>query len=81
MKFSFVDDLNSYRDVLIDNNYPDIDLFLYPYDRHEDISTRSFSFQQDISSAFDPLVSPITKGSPISFMPFAADPMIMYVLS
>lgn len=81
MNISFIDDLNKYRDDLINNNLNNTDLFLYPYDRNDNISTRSFTFQQDISSAFDPLISPIVKDTPTSFMPFAADPMIMYVLS
>jgi len=81
MNFSFIDNINEYRDKLINNDFSGVDLFLYPYDRNEDINTRSFTFQQDISSAFDPLVSPITKSYPTSFMPFAADPMIMYVMT
>jgi hypothetical protein len=81
MNFSFIDNLNEYRDKLINNDFSGVDLFLYPYDRNEDINTRSFTFQQDISSAFDPLVSPIAKSYPTSFMPFAADPMIMYVMT
>ena len=81
MNFSFTNDLNNYRDWLINNEFSEIDLFLYPYDRNDNISTRTFAFQQDISSEFDPLISSIVKNPPVSFMPFAADPMIMYVLS
>ena len=81
MNFIFVDDLNSYRDTLLNTNFSDADLFLYPYDRNEEISIRAFTFQQDISTAFDPLISPIIKTSQTTFMPFAADPMIMYILS
>ena len=81
MNFSFVDDLNSYRDTLLNKDFSDADLFLFPYDRYDSVTTRSFTFQQDISPEFDPLISPLVKESPTSFMPFAVDPMIMYVLT
>jgi len=81
MKFIFVDDLNLYRDQLFDTNFSDADLFLFPYDRNEKISTRTFSPQNNIQPYFDDLLIPITQNNQISFLPFSADPMIMYSIS
>lgn len=81
MNFVFVDNLNFYRDQLYDTSFTWADLFLFPYDWNEKVSTRAFSPQWNIESYFDPLLSPITQNSKISFMPFSADPMITYVIS
>ena len=81
MKFMFIDDLNKYRDQLYSRKFSDADLFLFPYDWSEKVSTRSFSAQQDIQPYFDQLLSPILKGNEVSFLPFAADPMVMYAHS
>ena len=81
MNFIFIDDLNWYRDLLYNPEFSGADLFLFPYDWKEKILTRSFSAEQDIQSYFDQLLYPITNGSHVSFLPFAADPMIMYVYS
>lgn len=81
MNFMFVDDLNRYRSQLFNKDFSWADLFLFPYDWNEKVSTRSFSAQQSIQQYFDPLLSSITQGNQTNFLPFAADPMIMYVHS
>ncbi len=81
MNFIFIDDLNSYRDKLYDTKFSDADLFLYPYDRNEKISIKTFSSEQSIQPFFDQLLYPITQTDKNSFIPFAADPMVTYVLS
>lgn len=79
--FSFIDNLNEYKDRLYNPNFTWWDLILLPYDRANEISTRSFSFQQNVWSVFDPLISPLFSKEKINFLPFAADPMISYILS
>ena len=81
MNFILIDDLNQYRDQLYSSSFSDADLFLFPYDWNEKVSTRSFSAQQEIQPYFDQLLSSITKGSQVKFLPFAADPMVMYAYS
>lgn len=81
INFIFIEDLNSYRNLLYNPNFSEADLFLFPYDRNEKISTRSFSAQQDIEPYFDKLLSPIISNSQTTFLPFSADPMIMYAFS
>jgi len=81
MNFVFIDDLNTYRDQLFNSDFSDADLFLFPYDRKEKIPTKTFTPQQSIEPYFDPLLSVITKDFPVKFLPFSADPMIMYVMS
>lgn len=81
MKFIFIDDLNWYRDKLYNRDFSEADLFLFPYDWNEKISTRSFSAQQNIQPYFDQLLSSIVKDNQTSFLPFAADPMVMYTFS
>jgi hypothetical protein len=81
LNFMFIDDLNSYRDKLYDTKFSDADLFLYPYDRNEKISIKTFSSEQSIQPFFDQLLYPITQTDKNSFIPFAADPMVTYVLS
>ena len=81
MKFIFIDDLNQYRDQLYNPEFSEADLFLFPYDWHEKISIRSFSAEESIQSYFDQLLLNITKTNQVNFLPFAADPMVMYVLS
>jgi len=80
MNFIFIDNLNRYRDILSDPTFTGADLFLYPFDRKDSISTRPFNFQQDIQSEFDSFISPIITNTNTTFLPFAADPMIMYTL-
>ena len=79
MNFIFIDDLNQYRDKLLNLNFNEADLILFPYDRIESVPIKPFSFQQSIKSEFDELVSPIVDDSQTAFLPFAADPMMMYV--
>ena len=81
MNFIFIDDLNSYREYLSNPDFSEADLFLFPYDWHEIIPTKEFSPQQSIQSYFDNLLTPITKNDPVFFLPFSADPMIMYTIS
>lgn len=81
MKFTFIDDLNNYRDLLFSPNFSDADLFLFPYDRNEKISTRSFNAQQSILPYFDEQLGYILKNNQVTFLPFAADPMVMYAIS
>lgn len=81
IEFVFIDDLNSYRDQLSEPSFSVADLFLFPYDWLNKTPTRSFSFQQNIASSFDQLISPIVSSDQIAFLPFAADPMVMYAIS
>jgi len=81
MKFTFIDDLNFYRDLLFSSNFSDADLFLFPYDRNEKISMRSFNAQQSILPYFDEQLWYILKSNQVTFLPFAADPMIMYAIT
>lgn len=81
INFIFIDDLNSYKNQLYNPEFSEADLFLFPYDRNEKISTRSFSAQQDMQPYFDQLLSPIIQNSQTTFLPFSADPMIMYTIS
>ena len=81
MKFVFIDDLNEYRDSLSNPDFSWADLMLFPYDWTDNIKIRSFSFQQSIQSVFDPLVAPLVNDKETKFLPFAADPMIMYLAS
>ena len=78
MKITFIDDLNFYKNLLFSPNFSEADLFLFPYDRNERISARSFNAQQNIQPYFDQLLAPILKENQVTFLPFAADPMIMY---
>ena len=80
INFIFIDDLNSYRDQLF-NNISWADLFLFPYDWNEKVSKTQFSPQDDIEPIFDFIVSPIIKDTQSWFLPFAADPMIMYAIT
>ena len=80
ISFTFIDDLNSYRDQLF-NIFSWADLFLFPYDWNENVSRIPFSPQDDIESIFDFVISPITQNNQAWFLPFAADPMIMYTLT
>ena len=80
INFTFVDDLNEYRDKVQNSDFSEADLLLIPYDRIDSIQSRSFSFQQNLESAFDQLLSPILKENSLSFLPFSADPMIMYTM-
>ena len=73
-----IDDLNLYRDNLSNPEFSGADLFLFPYDRKDIIKTRTFSFEKNIAYAFDQLIAPILKDIKIWFLPFSADPMIMY---
>jgi hypothetical protein len=59
IKFDFIDNLNIYRSLLSDNNFYQTDLILLPYDWIENIQLRTFTFQQNLDSVFDPLISPI----------------------
>ena len=78
MNFIFIDDLNSYRDQLLKNDDSFWDVFLFPYDRIEKISLYKFTTTNNVERFFDEMISPIAKGNQISFIPFSADPMIMY---
>ncbi len=81
IEFVLIDDLNSYRDQLSQSDFSVADLFLFPYDWINKTPTRSFSFQQNIRSSFDQLISPLVSNDQIAFLPFAADPMVMYAIS
>ena len=81
INYVLIDDLNSYRNILSDPNFSEADLFLFPYDWKDIIKVRTFSFGDNPAFdklAFDELIQPIIKDSQIWFLPFAADPMIMY---
>ena len=78
MNFIFTDDLNSYRDEISNPNFSRADLILFPYDRHENIKTRTFT-SNSIQQNFDPLLGKIwNDDGSFGFRPFAADPMVMY---
>ena len=81
INFVFVDDLNQYRDIVSNQDFSDADIFLYPYDWNEFIKTQPFSFQKSLKPAFDDFVSDIIQDWDTTFLPFSADPMIMYILS
>ena len=78
IKFIFIDDLNSYRKILSDSRFSEADLFLFPYDRNEIINIRPFSSEKNMQWFFDELISPIIDSKETRFLPFSADPMIMY---
>jgi len=80
MNFTFIDDLNSYRNLLSNENFDEADLFLFPYDWLDKTPTRIFS-PNGTESYFDPFIQPLLNSPRISFMPFAADPMVSYVIS
>ena len=80
IKFTFIDNLNEYRDKISESDFSDADIILFPYDRISLVSTNSFSFQSNIESSFDNLLSHLVRDSELSFLPFAADPMIMYTV-
>ena len=81
INFILINDLNSYRDDLHNENFSDADIVLFPYDWNELLSTQSFSFQKSLRPVFDDFVSPIIQDTDTSFLPFAVDPIIMYVSS
>jgi hypothetical protein len=81
MNFILVDDLNFYRNQLSDPSFTGADLFLFPYDRNEKISTRTFVPQQSLKSYFDDLLASTLKDNQVSFLPFSADPLIMYAIT
>ena len=78
IKFSFIDDLNLYKNILSNKEFSDADLFLFPYDRNDMVSTNHFHFEWDIEWLFDNFISPVLEKGKIWFLPFAVDPMIMY---
>ena len=78
ISFSFIDDLNLYRDSLSNPNFSEADLFLFPYDWKETAKTLEFSPMNNIEWLFDSLISPLIKDEKIQLLPFAADPLIMY---
>ena len=78
INFIFIDDLNLYKKNLSNPDFSESDIFLFPYDWKEIVPTRPFSFQQNIQWSFDELISPIINSGSVSFLPFSADPMIMY---
>lgn len=81
MNFIFIDNLNDYRDAIIDEWFSDADLALIPYDWMEYIKPKTFSFQKNVDTDFDKMVSSVINNSDISFLPFAVDPMVMYTLT
>lgn len=81
IKFIFIDDLNSYRDQVFESSFSQADVFLFPYDRISKTPTITFPRPRDLENYFDPFVKPLITSDNISFLPFAADPMVMYVNS
>ena len=81
IQFTLIDDLNSYRDLLYDKNFSESDLFLFPYDRKKKLITRNFTFQENLNTYFDKSLSSIFTENQTTFIPFSADPMIMYTIS
>lgn len=80
INFIFVDDLNQYRNNLSNPNFSDADIVLFPYDWNEFVKVQTFSFQKSLKPVFDDFASDIVEDTDTSFLPFAADPMIMYML-
>jgi len=78
INFKFIDDLNTYRDSLSNPDFSNADLFLFPYDWNETTKLLKFSPMNNIEWLFDNLISPLIKSNEIWFLPFSADPMIMY---
>jgi len=78
INFKFIDNLNTYRDSLSNPDFSNADLFLFPYDRNETTKLLKFSPMNNIEWLFDNLISPLIKSNEIWFLPFSADPMIMY---
>lgn len=81
IKFIFIDDLYSYKQRLYNKEFSEADLFLFPYDWQTKIWIDSFSLDNSIQPYFDQLLSPIIWSNEVSFIPFAADPIIMYAVS
>ena len=81
MNFVFVDSLLEYQDRVSDSSFSWADLLLIPYDWLSFVSARDFSFQQDLKPAFDPLIKEVVDKNSITFLPFAADPMVTYTLT
>lgn len=81
MNFIFIDNLNKYRDEIINEWFSDADLAMIPYDWMEYIKPNTFSFQKNVDTDFDKMVSSVINNSDISFLPFAVDPMLMYTLT
>ena len=80
INFVFINDLNQYRDTLSNKNFSEADIVLFPYDRSELVKIQTFSFQKSLKPAFDDWVWDIIEDWNTPFLPFAADPMIMYML-
>ena len=80
INFIFIDDLNQYRDNLSNPNFSDADIILFPYDWNEFVKVQTFSFQKSLKPVFDDFTDDIIEDTDTSFLPFAADPMIMYML-
>jgi hypothetical protein len=72
--------LNQYRDNLSNPNFLGADIILFPYDWHEFVKVQTFSFQKSLKPVFDDFTDDIIEDTDTSFLPFAADPMIMYML-
>ena len=53
---------------------------MFPYDWNEFVSIQTFSFQKSLKPVFDDFTDDIIEDTDTSFLPFAADPMIMYML-
>lgn len=81
INFNFIDNLNVYKSFVYNNSFDQADLILIPYDRVESVPIRTFTFQQDLSTVFDQLISPIVWNDKTNFLPFAADPVVMYTLN
>ena len=80
INFIFIDDLNQYKNSLSNVNFSDADIILFPYDWNEFVKVQTFSFQKSLKPAFDDFVLDIIQDWDTPFLPFAADPMIMYML-
>ncbi len=81
MNFILIDDLTFYRNQLYNPSFSGADLFLFPYDWNEKISTRTFVPQNSLQSYFDDLLASTIKDNQVSFLPFSADPLIMYAIT
>lgn len=80
INFIFLNDLNEYRNRLSNENFSDADIILFPYDWNEFVKVQTFSFQKSLKPVFDDFTDDIIEDTDTSFLPFAVDPMIMYML-
>ena len=82
MNFKFIDNLSEYRDKIYSPDFKWADVVLIPYDWANEVDLKTFTFQSNLWSTLDSMISNmINIGDKSNFLPFSLDPMIMYVAS